>query len=407
MKIQDAYIVDAARTPISNVRKGKSAYSEMHPVDLASALVKKLAERNSLKPEFIDDNRWAVTTPIAQQWKMGRFISLVGFGESVPGCLELREGGSGLDVIVSGIARASLGLNKLVIAGGSEDMSLVPLGADGWPLPKDAETIERIKKEGVQIVKETLPKSFFDKYKSFKTVLESAEIIAANHNITRSDQDQFALGSHQKASKAWANGFYKEEVIPIQTPMNGLFEKDDGVRSDSTFEKLAALKTLFQGGSVTPGNSSPLSVGAAGAVIANEDAVKEYHLIPKAKLKGYAVVGSNIEEQLTAPILAIPKALENAGLKLEDINLFQIGEAFATEVLAIQKRLQIPMEKINVNGGQIAIGHPPGATGVNLVITGLHELQRRHAAGEGNDRYILVVLCIGFGQSVAAIFERL
>ena len=404
MKTQQAYIADFLRSPVSNVRKGKSAYTGIHPVDLSSVPVKEIVRRNNLTPDLIDELRWAVTTPIGKQWKIGRFIAIVGLSEKVPGSLELREGSSGVDAVVSGIGRISLGLGNLIIAGGSEDMSIVPLGADGYPIVDDEEILKRTKEKGVQIVRESLPESFLKNH-DFKTTLESAEIIAKKWGLTRKELDEFALESHKKASAAWDKGFFEKEVLPIQTT-SGLFKQDDGVRKDIKLEKLEKLNPIFQDGLITPGNASPLSVGASCILISSEDYIQKYNLTRRAKLIGYSVVGTNVEEQLTGPIYAIPKALENAGLELKDIDLFQISEAFASEVLATQKELKLPPEKINVNGGQISIGHPPGATGINLIISGINELERRVASGEPNNKYLLVTLCIGFGQGVAAIFER-
>ncbi len=408
MKIPEAYIADAARTPIAKVNKdGISAYSPMHPVDQVAALVKKITERNNLKPEDIKDLKWGATTFIREQGLcMARLAALVGLSDKVPGSILGRMGGSGLNAIVSALCECSLGLNDLVIAGGSEDMSLISLGADGYPEVNDIETLKRIREKGVMIVEEVLPKSFLENH-NFKTTLESAEIIAKKWNIKREELDKYAYDTHMKANNTWEKGYFDREVIPIETPRNQLFKKDDGIRADTTLEKLAKLKPLFKDGLITPGNASPISVGAAATLIANGAALSKHHLQPRARLVGYAVVGTNVEEQLTGPIYAIPKALESASLNLNDIDLFQIGEAFASEVLATQKELNIPSERINVNGGAISLGHPPGATGVNVVVTGLHELERRYKANEPNNKYLLVTLCIGFGQGIAAIFERI
>ena len=407
MKIPEAYIADAIRTPIAKVTKdGTSVYTPMHPVDQVAQLIKKLTERNNLKPEDINDLKWGATTFIREQGLcMARLAALVGLSDEVPGAIVGRMGGSGLNAIVSAICECSLGLNDLVIAGGSEDMSLISLGADGYPEVKDLETLKRIQEKGVMVVEEVLPKSFLENH-DFKTTLESAEIIAKKWNIKREELDKYAHDTHMRANNAWEKGYFNREVLPIETLRNGLFKKDNGVRADTTLEKLAKLKPIFQDGLTTPGNASPFSVGSAATLIANKSALSKHNLKPRARLIGYAVVGTNVEEQLTGPIFAIPKALKSASLDLNDIDLFQIGEAFASEVLATEKELNIPSERINVNGGQISLGHPPGATGVNVVITGLHELERRALNNEPNNKLLLVSLCIGFGQGIAAVFER-
>lgn len=406
MKIQNAYIVDAARTAIAKVKQGKSAYDGIHPVDLAAKLVSALAERNNLKEKDIDFIEWAVTSPVAQQGlDMARQIGLIAFGEKVPGAIVNYEGGGGTLAVVSALSKVNDGLNDIEIAGGSEDMSLIPLGADGYPIVKDEETLKKVQTEGMKVVLETMSKTFHEKFK-FKTVIESADLIAKKYLVTREEADQYALSSHKKAQEAWDKGYYKNEVIPIQTT-SGLFEKDDGIRADTTIEKLKLMKTILDGGIVTPGNASQISVGAAATIIANEDAIKVHNLTKRAKLISFAVTGSSVEEQLTGPMYAIQKVLNKAGLKIENIDLFQIVEAFATEVLAVKKVLDIPEEKLNIYGGAISIGHPPGATGVNLIISGLNELERRYKEGLPNNKYLLVSLCIGFGQGIAAIFERI
>lgn len=405
MKIQQSYIVDAARTPIARVKGGKCAYSEIHPVDLASTLVKEVVKRNNLNPQKIDDCLIGVTVPVAEQGLcIGRQVSIVGLDEKVAGAAFNRMGGSGLDVIEIALSETACGFKDLVVAGGIEDMSLLPLGADGYPIPKDEEVFKRIKTEGVKVVLDTLPKSFFDKHE-FKTVLESAEMIARKFGITRKELDEYACKSQSNANKAQQAGYFKREISPIQT-QRGLITQDDGIRADTNIEKLAALKPILPLGLHTAGNSSQVSTGAALTLIANEEAIKKYNFTPRAKLIGFAVTGSNVEEQLTGPISAIPKALENAGLKIEDIDLFEISEAFAAEVLAIIKELKIDPNKVNVNGGGISIGHPAGASGTRLFVTGLHELERRFSNKEPNNKYLLVTLCIGFGQGIAAIFER-
>lgn len=399
MKVQQSYIVDLARTPVAKVNKdGISAYSQMHPVDQVAQLIRKLADRNGLDSSSIDDIKWGATTFIREQGIcMARMAAIVAFGEKVPGEIVGRLGASGLNAIVSAINETASGCNSLEIAGGSEDMSLIPLGTDAVP---DAKTIADLTK-----AIDVIPRSYLEKY-GFKTTLESAETIAKKWNISREEQDKYAYDSHFRANNAWKNKVFCKEVIPINTPQHGIFSEDDGIRADTTLEKLAKLKPIFNNGTVTPGNSSPFSIGASATIIANEDAISKHGLKPRAKLIGYAVCGSDVDEQLTGPISAIPKALEKAGLKLKDIDLFQIGEAFASEVLAIQKELDIPYNGINVNGGALSIGHPPGATGVNIVVTGLHELERRAQAGEPNNKYLLATVCVGFGQGVAAVFER-
>lgn len=405
MKVQQSYVVDALRTPIARVKGGKCAYTGIHPVDLTANLTQEVVKRNKLDPKNINDCLIGVTVPVAEQGLcIGRQVSIVGLDEKVAGAAFNRMGGSGLDVIEIAISETACGFKDLVVAGGVEDMSLLPLGADGYPVPKDEEVFRKIKTEGVKVVLDTLPKSFFNKHE-FKTVLESAEMIARKHGITRAELDEYACKSQSNAHKAQQAGHFKKEILGVQTQA-GLITQDDGIRADTNIEKLATLKPILPEGLHTAGNSSQVSTGSAITLIANEEAVKKYGLTPRAKLIGFAVSGSNVEEQLTGPISAIPKALENAGLKIENIDLFEISEAFAAEVLAIIKELKIDPNKVNVNGGGISIGHPAGASGARLFVTGLHELERRFSNKEPNNKYLLVSLCIGFGQGIAAIFER-
>ncbi len=382
---QEAYIVDAIRTPIGRGKEG-CAFSEMHPVDLGGIPVKELLKRNNLKPTDIEDLIYGCASPVAEQGlNIARIIAINALHESVPGVQLNRMCGSGQQAVHFGLQAIMAGVHDLLIAGGVECMGKVPIGADGWPLPG---------KE-----KPTLPQSFLSNHKSNPMGI-SAELMAKKWNLSRKDLDEFSYNSHIKAGKAREAGYFKSEIVPVQTS-KGLVEHDEGIRPDTTLEKMMTLKPAFkEDGVITAANASQVSDGAAALLLASKDALKKYNLKPRAKLTAMSVVGTDIELQLSGPIIAIPKVLKRAGLELKDIDLIEINEAFASVVLASQIELKLDPNKVNVNGGAIALGHPLGASGGRLLGTLLYELERR------NLKRGISSLCIGFGQGIAAIIER-
>lgn len=385
LKNQNAYIIDAIRTPIGRGKEG-CAFWDVHPVDLGGVPVKALLKRNNLKPTDIEDLIYGCSSPAAEQGlNIARLIAITALDVTIPGVQLNRMCGSGQQAIHFATQAIMSGAHDLLIAGGVECMSKIPLGGDGLPMPGRS--------------KPTLPDSFLKNFKANPMGI-SGELMAEKWKMTRKDLDEFSYNSHIKAAKARDNGYFTKEIVSVQTP-NGLVEKDEGIRSDTTVEKMGTLKPAFkENGIVTAANSSQVSDGSSALLIASESAVKKYNLKPRARIIDFALVGTDVELQLTGPIYAIPKVLKRAGLEVKDIDLFEINEAFASVVIATQKELNLDPNKINVNGGAIALGHPLGASGARLITTLLYELERR------DQKRGISSLCIGFGQGIAAIIER-
>src|SRR3989338_4473290 len=295
MKNQNAYIVDAIRTPIGRGKEG-CAFSDVHPVDLGGVPVKELIKRNNLKPTDIEDLIYGCASPIAEQGlNIARTIAITALDVTVPGVQLNRMCGSGQQAVHFGVQAIMSGAHDLVIAGGVESMSKINIGSDGLPLPG---------KE-----KPTLPQSFLKNFKSNPMGI-SGELMAEKWKLTRRELDEFSYQSHMKATKARENGYFNKEIISVQT-LKGLVEKDEGIRPETTVEKIGTLKSAFkEGGVITAGNSSQISDGASALLLASESAVKKYNLKPRAKFIDFAVVGTEVELQLTGPIYAIPKVLK-------------------------------------------------------------------------------------------------
>lgn len=382
---QNAYIVDAIRTPLGRGR-AEGVFAEMHPVDLGGIPVRELLKRNNLKSDDIEDLIYGCASPLAEQGlNIARLIAITALDISVPGVQLNRMCGSGQQAVHFAAQAVMAGSHDLLIAGGVECMGKVPIFSDGYHLDGKKEL--------------ALPESFLKNHKANSTGI-SGELMAERFKLTRNDLDEFSYQSHMKAAKARDSGAFAKEIVPVQTP-RGLADKDEGIRSDTSVQKMSTLKPAFkENGVITAANSSQVSDGASALLIASEEALKKYKLKPRAKFSGFSVVGTEVEIQLTGPIYAIPKVLKKAGLSLSDIDLFEINEAFASVVLATEKELKLDPNKINVNGGAIALGHPLGASGARLLTTLLYELEKR------NLKYGLSSLCIGFGQGIAAIIER-
>ena len=385
MKAQNAYIIDAIRTPFGR-GKDTGVFAEMHPVDLGGIPIKEILKRNNLKGTDIEDLIYGCSSPVAEQGlNIARIIAITSLDVTVPGVQLNRMCGSGEQAVHFAVQAVLSGAHDLLIAGGVECMGKIPLGGDGLPMPGKS--------------KPTLPESFLKNFKANPMGI-SGELMAEKWNLTRKDLDEFSYYSHMKAAKARDSGFFKKEIVPVQTS-KGIIEHDEGIRADTSVEKMGNLQPAFkEGGKVTAANASQVSDGGAALLIASESAVKKYNLKPRARFIDFAVVGAEVELQLTGPIYAIPKVLKRAGLEIKDIDLFEINEAFASVVIATQKELKLDPDKINVNGGAIALGHPLGASGARLIGTLINELERR-----GLKRG-LSTLCIGFGQGIAAIVER-
>ncbi len=389
----EAYIVAGFRTAVGKAPRG--GFRFMRADDLASDVIKHLVSTvPNLNKEDIDDVIVGNAMPEAEQGlNMARFISLMGLDtDKVPGVTVNRYCASGLETIATAVAKIKTGMADVIIAGGVEVMSGMPFG--GWKI----------------VPNPVVAKEHPDWYWGMGL---TAEAVAKDYKVSREDQDAFALKSNQKAVAAIQNGHLKDGIVPITVKENYLkdgkiatreyvVDTDEGPRADTSLEALGKLKPVFAAnGSVTAGNSSQTSDGAAFVLVMSEAKVKELGVKPIAKLVSFAVAGVPPRIMGIGPIYAIPKALERAGLKKEDIDLFELNEAFASQSLAVIRELGLDEEKVNVNGGAIALGHPLGCTGAKLTVQILHELKRR------GKKYGMVTMCVGTGQGAAGIFELL
>lgn len=389
----DAYIVAGYRSAVGRAKKG--GFRFYRPDDLAADVIKHLTSSiDGFDATKVDDLIVGNAIPEAEQgMQMGRMISLLSLPIEVPGMIINRYCGSGLEAIHLASARIHAGTADCIIAGGTESMSLVPMlgykTALNWNIAKDH------------------PEYYL-------SMGLTAEEVAKDFNITADEANEFAIGSHQKAAKAISEGKFKDEIVPVEVEENYVDEKgerqsrkftvdtDECVRPDTTMEGLAKLKPAFkQGGQVTAGNSSPTSDGAAFVMVMSEKMVKEYNLKPIARMVSYAAAGVNPRIMGIGPVEAVPKALKQAGLKQNDMELIELNEAFAAQSLAVVNELDLNTDILNVNGGAIALGHPLGCTGAKLSISLFNEMQRR------KNKYGMVTACVGGGQGVAGIYELL
>ncbi|MFB1022775.1 MAG: acetyl-CoA C-acyltransferase [Vicingaceae bacterium] len=390
----DTYIVAGYRTAVGKSGRGSLRFTR--PDDLAANVIQHLMKMNpSITPQEIDDVIVGNATPEAEQGlNIGRLVSLMGLNSiDVPGMTVNRYCSSGLETIAIADSKIKNGMGNLIIAGGVETMSPVAMG--GWRIVPNA-----------KVAKEN-PSYYWG-------MGLTAEEVANKYNISREDQDQFAFESHEKSLKANENGTFKDDIVPIEVEQvyvdeNGkrktrsfTFSQDEGPRKGTSVEALARLRPVFaQGGSVTAGNSSQTSDGAAFVMVASEDMVKRHNLKPIARMVSYATAGVDPSIMGIGPVKAIPLALKQAGLKLSDIDLIELNEAFASQSLAVIRELNLDPEKLNVNGGAISLGHPLGCTGAKLSVQIFNELKRR------NKKYGMVTMCVGTGQGAAGIFEML
>ncbi len=391
----EAVLVSAVRTPVGRAPKGTLATTR--PDDLAAIALKAALERvPGLDKAEVEDVILGCAQPEGEAgYNMARFAALrAGLPIEVPGVTVNRLCSSGLEAIALADMRIRAGGEKVVLAGGAESMSMIPMGGSK-PSPNPW-------------LAEHYPASLL-------TMGLTAERVAKHYNVSREDQDAFALRSHQKAIAAQEAGKFAGEIAPVPvttaTPTEKagkprieekLFSADEGPRADTSAEALAKLGAVFHAnGTVTAGNASQTSDGAAAAVLMEAGRARELGIQPRARLVAYAATGCLPEEMGVGPIYAIPKALKMAGLKLEDIELIELNEAFAAQALAVIRTLGIDPERVTVNGGAIALGHPLGCTGAKLTATLLAEMDRRNA------RYGMVTMCVGGGMGAAGIFERL
>jgi len=391
--MRDAYILSAVRTPVGKAYKG--TLKATRPDEMAAAVLIAAVERVSgLEAAQVDDVYIGCAMPEAEQGMNVARISVLraGFPNEVPAMTLNRFCASGLEAIAYAASRIQLGTAEVTIGGGTETMSLVPMG--GHKVTPNPNLVEK----------------FPDVYMG---VGLTAERVAERFNVSREDQDVFALSSHQKAVRAIKDKKFVDEIVSLNVPVrrinskNKLEEKevvfkiDEGPREDTTLEALAKLKPAFKvGGTVTAGNTSQMSDGAAALVLAGDRAVKELNVRPLAKIIAYATAGVDPDVMGLGPMAAVPKVLAQAGLSMDDIGLIELNEAFAAQGLCVVRELGIPEDKLNVNGGAIALGHPLGCTGAKLTCTLLHEMQGREV------EYGMVTGCVGGGMGAAGIFQR-
>ncbi|MDI3340308.1 MAG: thiolase family protein [Sphaerobacter sp.] len=385
--MREAVIVSAVRSPVGRGKRDGSL-AAVHPVDLSATVMRAAVERVGVDPALLDDVLWGCAMPEAAQGLNVARLALLqaGFPVEVPGATINRFCSSGLQTIAMAAQAIMTGMADAVLAGGVEMMSQVPMSGYHTRIHPD-------------------------RYTDYIGMGFTAERVAARWGISREEQDQWALRSHQRAAAAWEAGRFAAEVVPIPVPRYRWagrtkqvetceFTRDETVRPDTSLAKLATLRPAFKaGGTVTAGNASPYSDGAAAVLLMARERAEALGLQPLARFITFALAGVEPDIMGVGPAKAIPKALARAGLTLDDVQLIEFNEAFAAQVLAVIKEVELPTDRVNVNGGAIALGHPLGATGAKLTTSLIHELRRR-GGGIG-----LVTMCIGGGMGAAGLFE--
>ncbi len=390
--MRQAVLAFPVRTPVGKAPRG--SLKDTRPDELAALVIREVVRRSGIDPQEVDDVILGCAFPEAEQGMNVARVALIraGLPNSVPGMTVNRFCSSGLQAIAIAAERVMVGAADLIIAGGVESMSRVPMGGfRSSPNPYLMEHYPQL----------------------YMAMGLTAERVAEKYGISREDQDRFGYESHMKAARAIREGKFQEEIVPVHTRVirrteDGeqvvqeiTLEVDEGVRFDTSLEKMARLKPVFkQGGTVTAGNSSQMSDGAAAVLVMSEEKAKSLGIEPMAYFRGYAVAGVPPEIMGIGPVEAVPKVLRLTGVRLEDLDLIELNEAFAAQSLAVIRELNLPYEKVNVNGGAIALGHPLGCTGAKLTATLLYEMKRRDAT------LGLVTMCIGGGMGAAGIFER-
>ena len=389
----EAYIVNGYRSAVGKAKKG--GFRFYRPDDLASDVIKHLvANTPGLEAKMVDDLIVGNAVPEAEQgMQMGRMISLLALGIENPGFIVNRYCGSGIEAIALAVGKVKAGMADCIIAGGTESMSMVPMMG----------------------YKTVLNYKIATEHPSYYISMGlTAEELAKEYEITREESDAFSVKSHEKAIAAIAAGKFKDEIVPVEVEETYLDEKgkkktrkyvvdtDEGPRPGTTMDVLSSLKPAFKnGGQVTAGNSSQTSDGAAFVVVMSERMVTELNIEPVARMMSYSAAGVDPRIMGIGPKEAVPKALKQAGLTLNDIDLIELNEAFAAQGLSVIKALDLNPDIVNVNGGAVALGHPLGCTGAKLSIQMFNELRRK------NKKYGLVTACVGGGQGVAGVYELL
>lgn len=392
--MQDVFIVDGYRTPIG---KFLGAYKDVSAKDLAKVVIKGLMEKTGMEKGAIDEIIASCAAQPSNASNIGRVAALeLDFPQTVSAYLVNRNCGSGLQAVVNGWQSIKLGEQDVTLIVGTENMSQVPY-------------IVRGAREGFKLNHQQLIDALWEMLEDPVVHLlmgQTAEIVARDYGITREEQDAFALNSHHRASAAKEAGVFKREIIPVKTMDNKqnevIIADDEGIRPSLTLEKLSTLKPVFEkDGTVTAGNACGMNDGAASLLLMSEKKASELGFKPRARIVSYAFVGLEPERMGLGPVYAVPKALEKAQLKIDDIDLFELNEAFAAQALACIKQLELDLEKVNIHGGAIALGHPVGATGVRLLVTLMNALEIK------KKRYGVATLCIGGGLGGAIVIENL
>ena len=389
----NAYIVTGFRSAVGKAPKGK--LKNVRPDDLATNVVKHLiTTMDNFDVNLIEDVIVGNATPEAEQGlNIGRMISLMGLNTvTVPGMTVNRYCASGLETIAIAAAKINAGLSDCILAGGVECMSPIPFG--GWRIVPNYE------------VAKSNPEYYWG-------MGLTAEAVAKEYQVSREDQDVFSYNSHQKAVKAITEGKFKSQIVPVhvdellldenfkQKKVRFTFDTDEGPRADTSIEKLNSLKPVFDAqGCITAGNSSQTSDGAAFVLVVSEKFLKEHNLTPRLRFINYAVAGVEPRIMGIGPVEAIPMVLKKSGLSLNNIDLIELNEAFASQSLAVMRKLDINQDLVNVNGGAIALGHPLGCSGAKLTVQLMNELEFT------NKKYGMVTMCVGTGQGAAGIFEK-
>jgi len=398
--MREAVIVEAVRTPTG---RHSGILKDVRTDDLGAFIIAKLVAKTGINKDEIEDVYFGCTNQAGEDSRnVARNASLLaGLPYTIPGATVNRLCGSGLEAINQAGRAVETDHGDLFVAGGVESMTRGP-----WVMGKPANPFQR---GDVQMYDSSLgwrfPNKRMGELYSLINNGETAENVAEKYQINREDQDKLALASHQKALKAQQDGRLKDEIVPFESVQRGktiVHEKDEGPRADTTLEILAGLQPAFKkGGSVTAGNSSPLSDGAAAVLVTTPQKAEQLKLQPLARIVASATAGVHPNYMGIGPIPATQKALKRAGLTIDQIDLVEINEAFASQVLACARELGIDLNKLNVNGGAIALGHPLGCSGARIMTTLVHEMKKR------GSRYGLATMCIGVGQGIATIVERL
>src|SRR3954454_10356277 len=383
----EAVIVDAVRTPIGRAHPDKGAYRDTHPNTLLQRCLEALIERTGIDPGEVEDVVAGCTAPVGEQSRnIARNAWLqAGYPVEVPAMTIDRRCGSAQSAVSIAASAVASGTHDLVIAAGVEHMGHVPIDS---PL------------KVMELFGSPWPQELLDRF-DFVPQGESAELIAERWEIPRAEMDALAVRSHRAAARAAGEGRFENEIVAIETP-HGVVERDQGIRPDTSLEALARLKTPFRpAGRITAGTSSQLSDGAAAVLVASPAKARALGLAPRARIVDQVTVGVDPIIMLTGPIPATRKLLHRTGLAMRDLDLFEVNEAFASVVLAWQRELEPDMERVNVNGGAMALGHPVGSTGARLVATIVNELERRDA------ELGLVTMCCGGGLGTGTVLQRL